>query len=496
MGAARETIDVVVVGSGPNGLAAAVTMARAGLEVLVLEAQDTIGGGARTLDLELADAIGHDVCSAVHPLATASPFLAEFDLASRDVELVQPDLSYAHPLDGARAGLAWRDLDRTAEELGADGPAWRRLFAPLVREVAAVVGLSLADMRSLPPALRSPGGLRAAVAFGRRILVHGTALWDRPFRQDVAPAMLTGVAGHAIARVPNLAPAGVALMLGTLAHADGWTIPRGGSQAIVDALVADLQAHGGTVRTGVRVADWRQLPRARAYLMDTSARNAAEIWGDRLPPAIERRLRRTSYGGGAAKVDLVLDGPVPWEVPEVGQGFTVHLGGSRQETAEAQAAVAAGRLPNRPSVLVSDPTVADPGRASQGRRPLWAYAHVPAGSTADVTQAVIDQIERFAPGFRDVVVAARCVPAARMVEHNLNLEAGDIAGGPVTMRRIVLGPTGRWDPYGLGVPGVYLCSSATPPAPGVHGMNGWHAARRALAQRFDRPAPSLAPRPR
>lgn len=493
MGSAREVTDAVVVGSGPNGLAAAVTMARAGLDVVVLEAEETIGGGARTLDLELAGSLDHDVCSAVHPLATASPFLAAFDLPARGVELIAPEISYAHPLDAARAGLAWRDLARTVEGLGGDGPAWRRLFEPLTRDPRSVVELSLGDMRSLPRAVRTPRGLGTALGLGTRLLTHGTALGARVFRDEPAPALLAGVAAHAIAPIPALAPAGVALMLGTLAHVGGWTIPVGGSQAIADALVADLRAHGGQVRTGVPVRSWRELPRARSYLLDTSTRTAARIWGDRLPAPVARRLRQAPRGGGAAKVDFVLSGPVPWTVPDVGRAGTVHLGGTRAEVSAAEAQVAAGRLPDRPVVLVSDPSVADPARERGGRRPLWTYAHVPAGSTADVTERVTAQLDRFAPGFRDLVVDVRCVPAARMVEHNANLEGGDIAGGAVTMGRVVAGPTGRWDPYSLGVPGVYLCSSATPPAPGVHGMNGWHAARRALRTRFGLPLPELRP---
>lgn len=489
----RETSDVVVVGSGPNGLAAAVTMARAGLGVVVLEAEETAGGGTRTLDLGLGDGLVHDICSAVHPLATASPFLSAFDLPARGVELVTPELSYAHPLDGTRAGLAWRDLERTVEGLGVDGPAWRRLFAPLMRDADAVVGATLGDMRSVPPPLRSPSGLRGALAFGLRTLVEGTPLWNLPFREDVAPAMITGVAGHAISSLPGLAPAGVALMLGTLAHGVGWRIPVGGSQAIADALVADLRAHGGEVRTGVRVRTWRELPRARTYLLDTSPWAAAEIWGERLPPSVARRLRDAARGGGAAKVDFVLDGPVPWAVPDVGRAFTVHVGGSRAEIAAAENDVVRGWMPERPSVLLSDPAVADPSRERDGLRPLWTYAHVPVGSDVDMTEAVTRQIERFAPGFRDVVVRSRGVPAARMAEHNANLVGGDIAGGEVTLGRVFGGPTGRWDPYALGVPGVYLCSSSAPPAPGVHGMNGWHAARRALRHRFGLPEPELSP---
>jgi len=489
----RETTDAVVVGSGPNGLAAAVTMARAGLDVHLIEAETTLGGGARTVDLGLASGVRHDLCSAVHPLATRSPFLREFDLAARGVELRAPEVSYAQPLDGARAGLAYRDLERTVRELGADGRVWRRLFGPLVDDEDAVIALTLGDLRRIPAEARTPGGLRAAAALGLGMLGQGGPAWNVPFTQDVAPALFTGVAAHAISPMPALVPAGVALMLGTLAHTGGWTIPVGGSQAITDALLADVRRHGGRVTTGWRITDYRQLPRARAYLFDTGARGLLEIWGGRLPSAVRRRLARFRYGDAAAKVDFVLSGPVPWRNPGVGAAATVHLGGTREQMRRAESDVSRGRHAAAPVTLLSDPTVADPSRASGNLRPLWTYAHVPRGSTRDVTADVIGQIERFAPGFRDVVVASQCIPAAELPRHNANYVGGDIAGGAMGLRRVVLGATGGWDPYATGIPGVYLCSSATPPGPGVHGMSGWFAARRALRDRFDLPAPSLAP---
>lgn len=480
-----EQADVVVVGSGPNGMAAAVTMARGGLEVLVIEGQETIGGGARTLDLGLEVGMRHDVCSAVHPMALASPFLRDFDLRARGVELAVPELSYAQPLDGGRVGLAWHDLDRTVAGLGVDGSAWRSLFEPLVERSDAVVALSMGDKRSVPRELMDgASGLRAALGLARGILTQGTRAWNRAFEDDVAPALLTGVAAHAIAPVPGLAPAGAALLLATLAHSVGWPIPIGGSQAIIDALVADLRAHGGGLRTGAPVSSWRELPAARAYLLDTSPRAAAEIWGDLLPPRAVRSLRRFRYGDAAAKVDFVLSGPVPWETPETGQAGTVHVGGTRVEMAAAESSVAAGRHAEQPMVLLSDPTTADPGRELGGLRPLWTYAHVPHGSDRDVTEDVTRQIERFAPGFRDLVVASRCVPAAEMERHNANYIGGDIATGAVTVPRMLTGVRPAWNPYEVGVPGVYLCSSSVPPGPGVHGMGGWFAARHALRQRF------------
>lgn len=488
-------VDVVVVGSGPNGLAAAVTLARAGLSVQVLEAQDTAGGGARTLDLGLADGVVHDICSAVHPMAVASPFLREFDLPARGVDLLQPEVAYANPLDGGRAALAYRSLDRTADGLGVDGPAWRALLGPLVDDPDGVLALALGDHR------RVPRQLTTAAAFGLRLLEQGTAAWGARFRDEEAAALLTGVGAHAITRLPSPSAAGTALLLAPLAHAGGWPVPRGGSGAIVEALLADLRTHGGSVVTGTPVERAADLPPARAYLFDTSPRTAVRVLGRRVPVRTARGLVAFPRSrGAAAKVDLVLSGPVPWAHPEVALAGTVHLGGSRVQAAAAEAAVASGRHAERPMVLVSDPGVVDPSRVTTaGLRPFWAYAHVPAGSTLDVTRAVIDQVERFAPGFRDLVVASRCVPAARLADHDANLVGGDISGGAVSLYRMFARPRLAWDPYVLappaaGVAGVWLCSSSTPPGPGVHGLPGWYAARRALRDGFGiRTPPSLAP---
>ncbi|WP_125776245.1 phytoene desaturase family protein [Antribacter gilvus] len=511
-------LDAVVVGSGPNGLAAAVTLARAGLSVRVLEAQPTIGGGSRTLPgLAGRPELLHDVCSAVHPMAWSSPFLRAFDLAARGVELRTPDISYAQPLDGGRAGLAYHDLDRTVEALGPDGPAWRSLVGPLTAGWEHVAAVALGDRRTImgmtgttgvPMGARTTSGpgllgtlgavLGAAgpgLRFGGGLLEQGTALWGRRFSGDVAPALLTGVAAHSIAPLPSLAAAGTALLLAALAHGPGgWPLPVGGSGAIVAALVQDLLEHGGEVETDREVRTARDLPPARTYFFDTAPGAVARIMGTRLSPRARAAFGRFRHGNAAAKVDFALSGPVPWAVPDVGRAGTVHVGGSRPQLAAAEREVARGRHAEQPVVLVSDPVVTDPGRAAGGLRPLWTYAHVPAGSDVDMTEAVTAQLERFAPGFRDVVVSARCVPASRMPLHDANYVGGDIAAGAVTMARMLASPAGGWEPYFGGAEGVYLCSASAPPGPGVHGMGGWHAARRALRREFDvRRSPSLAP---
>lgn len=470
-------VDVAVVGSGPNGLAAAVVMARAGLSVSVYEAQQTLGGGARTAELVMSG-FRHDLCSSVHPMAMASPFFRAFDLGTHGVQLLQPPVAYAHPVDGSRAGLAWRALDRTADSLGRDGPRWRSLFGPMVDRWQEVTATALSDLRT------PPRSIMTAVRLAARVAEQGSPLWNLRFRDALAPAMVTGVAAHALVPPRTPTAAGAGLLLATLAHAVGWPLPRGGSQTIVDAMAADLLKHGGTLHTGHRIDHFAELSAARAVLFDTSPAEFARIAASLLPARYERAVHRFRHGVAACKVDFALAEPVPWRAGGCRLAGTVHVVGDRAAAAEAEAAVAGGRHAERPFVLAVQPSVVDAGRAPAGQEALSTYAHVPNGSSTDISESVISQIERFAPGFRDVILAKRVITAADQGRHNSNYVGGDIAGGAMSLWQTVARPVPRWDPYRTPLDGVYLCSASTPPGPGVHGMAGVHAARRALRQQF------------
>ncbi|OMC54652.1 dehydrogenase [Mycobacterium sp. IS-836] len=475
-------MDVTVVGSGPNGLTAAVICARAGLKVQVVEAQPTFGGGARTAADPEFPGVQHDICSAVHPLALASPFFAEFDLAARGVRLEVPEIAYANPLPGRPAVIAYRDLERTCAEL-TDGASWRRLLGPLVSDSPEVVGLLLGDKRSVPRSLPS------ALRLGLRMLAQGTVAWGSLVGED-ARALFTGVAAHVISRMPSMAAAGAGLMLATLAHSVGWPIPVGGSQAITDALIADLRAHGGELTARHEITG----PPSGVVAFDTAPTALLRIYGDALPSHYAKALRRYRFGPGVAKVDFVLSGEIPWTDERLRHAPTLHLGGTREQMARAEADIAAGRHAQWPMVLAAAPHLADPGRIDGGgRRPFWTYAHVPSGSTVDATQAVTAVIERFAPGFRDLVLAARAVPAARMTDHNANYVGGDIGMGGNSAWRAIAGPTPRLNPWRTPIPKAYLCSAATPPGGGVHGMAGYYAARALLRREFGLGMPRLGP---
>lgn len=482
-GGRLASVDVTVVGSGPNGLAAAVICARAGLSVRVVEGQPTPGGGARSAPDPDYPGVLHDICSAVHPLGVVSPFFAEFDLAARGVQLVAPDVSYVNPLPDRPAAVAYRSLERTCAELD-DGASWRRLFGPLTEHVDGVLGFFLGDKRSLPPELVT------TVRTGLRVLAQGSPAWGL-LRGEDARSLFTGVGTHAISRMPSPVNSGAGLMLGTVAHTAGWPVPVGGTQVISDALIADLMSHGGELVLGEPVT----APPDGVVFYDTAPTALLDIYGSAVPPRYAKALRRYRFGPGVCKVDFVLSDEIPWRDPRVGQAPTVHMGGTRAQMALCEREVAAGRHAQRPMTLAALPHVADPSRIDdQGRRPLWTYAHVPSGSTVDLTETITATFESAAPGFRDLVVAARCVPAAQMSDHNANYVGGDIIVGGATLFAAMVGPTMRLDPWTTPIPKAYLCSSATPPGTGVHGMCGYYAARTMLRREFGiKTLPKLSP---
>lgn len=468
--------DVAIIGSGPNGLAAAVTMARAGLSVCVYERADTIGGGTRTAELTLPG-FWHDVCSAVHPQALASPFFRAFQLTKR-VDFVVPELSYAHPLDGGRAALAYRDLDRTANELGRDGAAWARLLRPLLNRLPGVEDFTGHQLLRLP---RDP---IAAAWFGARSLEQGGPAWNARFSEEAARALFTGVAAHASTRQPSLAGAGAGLLLAVHAHARGWPFPVGGSQSIANALAADLVAHGGEIVLNSEVTSLADVDGARVTIFDTSARDLVRIVGHAVPERYRKRVNAFRYGTAVAKADFALSGPVPWSNADVGRAGTVHLGGTRAEIRRAETAVQNGLHADSPYVLVTQPSGFDSTRAPDGKHVLWAYTHVPRHSQTDQLEAITKQIERFAPGFRDLILASVSQTAVQVEGHNPNYVGGDISSGAVSLRQLAQRPVLSTNPWRTPVKGVYLCSAGVAPGPSVHGMGGWFAARAALHSEF------------
>jgi phytoene dehydrogenase-like protein len=464
--------DAVVVGSGPNGLAAAVTLARAGLAVDVFEGDEEPGGGCRSAELTLPG-FTHDICSAVHPLAAASPFFAATDLAARGVRLLYPKVAFAHPLDGGRAAAVTGSVDETAASLGSDGPRYRRLLGPLVRDVGDIVPEVLAPLRSVP------ARLVPLARFGLPGLLPVSAIAGR-FHTDAGKAILAGVAAHSMLPLSAPLTAGFGLLLTLLAHSPGWPVAEGGSAAITAALVSELEELGGTLTTGCTIKELDELPQAKAVLLDISPRRFASIGGERLPRRYARSLERFRYGPGVCKVDWALAGAVPWQAEVCRQAGTVHVAGTLADVAGSEADVTAGRHPERPYCIVAQPGMVDATRAPTGKQTFWAYCHVPSGSDVNMADLIEAQIERFAPGFRDLILARSVRTAADMERHNPNYVGGDINCGAGTLRQTVFRPVVRWNEYRTPLPGVYLCSAATPPGGGVHGMCGAGAAHAAL----------------
>ena len=465
--------DAIVVGSGPNGLAAAIAIARAGRSVLVLEARDTIGGGLRTEALTLPGFL-HDTCSAIHPLGLASPFFRDVPLAEHGVDWIHSPTPLAHPLDDGTAVVLERSLEETASGLGGrDGAAWQRLMGPFVSSADDLIEAVLA-----PPV--PPHHPLLMARFGLKAARSAASLGRSAFEGERARALFAGNAAHAMLPLDAAASASFGLVLALLGHAVGWPLPRGGSQTIADALAAYLRSLGGEIETGRSVESLDELAGAKTVMLDVTPRQLLTLAGDRLPSRYRRALGRYRYGPGVVKVDYALSGPAPWRAPECARAATVHLGGTLDEIAAAEGEVARGGHPERPYVLVAQQSLFDSTRAPDGRHTLWAYTHVPNGSAVDVTGHVEAQLERFAPGFRELVLERSVLGPAAMQARNANYVGGDINGGSAELRQLFARPVARPVPYRTPIDGVFLCSSSTPPGGGVHGMCGYHAARAAL----------------
>ncbi|MEE3749927.1 phytoene desaturase family protein [Mycobacterium intracellulare] len=464
----------VVVGAGPNGLAAAIHLARHGVDVQVLEARETVGGGARSAELTVPGVI-HDICSAFHPLGIGSSFWKEIDLQRYGLAWKWPEVDCAHPLDDGTAGVLYQSLDRTVAGMGPDASRWRRAVGGLAS------GFDQLAEDLLRPVINVPRHPVRLAGFGPRALLPATVL-ARWFRTEQARALFGGSAAHIYTRLDRPLTASLGLMILASGHRYGWPVAEGGSGSITKALAAALEADGGAVTTGITVAGRRDIPDADIVMLDLSPAAALNIYGDVMPARIKRSYARYRQGSSAFKVDFAIEGHVPWTNPDCGRAGTVHLGGTFDEVADTERQRAQGTMVRRPFVLVGQQYLADPSRSAGDINPIWAYAHVPFGYTGDATAAVIDQIERFAPGFRDRVVATVSRGTADLEAYNPNFIGGDIIGGANDGLQVILRPRVSVNPYATGVPGVYLCSQSTPPGAGIHGLCGYYAAEAALGR--------------
>jgi phytoene dehydrogenase-like protein len=472
----RHALDAIVVGSGPNGLASAITLAQAGLSVRVYEARDNLGGGARSAELTLPGCI-HDVCSAIHPLGFASPFYRTLPLGEHGLEWVHPPAALAHPFADGTAALLERSVELTAATLGEDAVAYRQLMTPFVADWSKLEDFLLGP-------LRWPRHPLLVLRFGWRAVRSAHRLAERWFSGERARGYFAGLAAHALMPLERLPTAAFGLLLGILGHVVGWPFPRGGAQRITDALASYFRTLGGEVVTGRPITSLDELPPARAVLLDVTPRQLLAIAGKQLPAAYRRRLERYRYGPAAFKIDWALDGPIPWQTPVCTRAATVHVGGTLAEIAAAERAAWQGEHSGRPFVLVAQQSLFDSTRAPPGKQVAWGYCHVPNGATFDMTESIERQIERFAPGFRDRVLARSVLTPTALEQYNANYIGGDINGGVQDLWQLFTRPTLQLVPYATPVQGLYLCSSSTPPGGGVHGLCGYYAARAALRRSF------------
>jgi phytoene dehydrogenase-like protein len=464
--------EAIVVGAGPNGLAAAITLARAGVSVRVLEAANVVGGGMRTEELTLPG-YAHDVCSAIHPLGVASPFFRTVPLEELGVEWIESPAALAHPFDDGTAALLSRSVEETGATLGDDAKRYARIFGPLARNCDEIVPDILAP-------LGIPSHPLAFARFGMRAGLPAAALARLAFRGPRARGFFAGMSAHSLLPLSQPATAAFGLMLGMLGHAVGWPFPRGGSQRLADALAAHLRSLGGEIETGTRVESLAELGDAKAILLDVTPRQLVAMSGDTLPSGYRRRLEKFRYGPGVFKVDWALDGPIPWRAEECTRAATVHLGGTLEEIAASEREPWRGSVSDKPYVLLAQQSLFDPTRVPEGKQSAWAYCHVPNAYAGDMTERIEAQVERFAPGFRDRIVARSTLGPAQLEAHNANLVGGDINGGAADLRQLFTRPVARRSPYTTPLPNVFICSASTPPGGGVHGMCGMHAARAAL----------------
>ena len=468
---ADQQPDAVIIGSGPNGLAAAIVLAQAGRAVLVLEGAQTIGGGARTAELTLPG-FHHDVCSAIHPMAISSPFLRSLPLEAHGLQWIHPEAPLAHPLDDAPAAMLYRDLDATSATLGVDGPAYRRWMQDWVHQWEALSTDALA-----PLGLPSHPFLMAG--FGMAAMRKATAV-ARRFKAAPAQALFGGLAAHSVLPLDMVPSAAIGIMLGVAGHAAGWPMPKGGAQALSDALAAHLRSLGGTIETGVQVSRLEDIPTDGPVLFETAPAHLADIAGPHLPEGFSKKLRGFQHGPGICKLDYALSGPIPWKDPAVSKAGTVHVGGTLEEMARSERMAWDGTHCEQPFVLVAQQSLFDPTRAPPGQHTLWAYCHVPSGSDRDVSATVEAQIARFAPGFQDLILHRHVSTAADTARYNPNYIGGDVNGGAPTLGQLFTRPTARLSPYTTPNPRIFLCSASTPPGGGIHGMCGWHAAQAVL----------------